>query len=198
MQSILAESLLHCHVKNVHSIMLINHPGKTLRLFIAEPGNALIDNHPKSENPLSIAFHPHHCNVTLHVVKGVLGNWIIQPNRGSRERHGRPYNKFRYKSGIHFNKAGFKRLESARVKTFSVKEISRGESFSLLSWMPHTVYCSADEFTAWFVYEGKEDSDYDNLCWSDNNLENIDMSGLYQKFQSEHELRYFLFKASLI
>src|SRR6478752_10393471 len=85
LEEIVNKSLLHCHCKGLHSIMLLESPGKTIRLFISTPQSEMYKNLPETFNyekatgeslfhskKMSIAFHPHHCNVTLHVINGCI------------------------------------------------------------------------------------------------------------------------------
>src|ERR1700728_4215738 len=83
---IAAKSKLHCHTRNVHSILLLDSPGQTIRLFIAVPGHELYLNDHDNTHIMSVGFHPHHCNVTLSVVLGEVGNWNVYTHNGEYNR----------------------------------------------------------------------------------------------------------------
>lgn len=79
-EEIVAKSFLHCHVRNVHSIMFMDTPEKTIRLYIADLRNELFYNYPDNYKmkQMTTAFHPHHCDLTLHCVKGSLTSWAVK------------------------------------------------------------------------------------------------------------------------
>lgn len=68
LDTIVEKSFLNCHVMGLHSIMLLESPEKTIRLFVSDGNSKLRKN--TEENILkgkqTLAFHPHHCNITLH------------------------------------------------------------------------------------------------------------------------------------
>ena len=100
LEEILSKSLLHCHCLGVHSIILLNSTAKTIRLYVAEKGNELYRNQPSrvsSGLPMAVSFHPHHCNLTIHVVKGILLNWIVKESEIGFE-----IDKYLYQNQFHF------------------------------------------------------------------------------------------------
>lgn len=180
MQEIVEKSFFNCHCKGLHSIMLLEGARKTIRLFVADIGNEMKKNYPDMDflprKDMSIAFHPHHCNITIDVIKGEIFNWIIgEDARGFR------INKYFYKSEISNGKIGFEFLGDTLMATKSREYISQGQSAYMEANLIHTVACDSKELTAWLVYEGKEDYDYHAINYSNNDLAKFNSDGLYKK-----------------
>jgi len=169
------KSFLHCHAKGVHSIMLIEKPEHTIRLFVAEPGNDLCLNY-SFDSEMSVAFHPHHCDVTLHVIKGCLQNKIVEESD-----NGIALNKFIYHSKIKENETKFERVGAVVLSVVGVNDLLPNQSIFMPADTIHTVAAPRNGLTAWFVYEGKENPNYIPYCASNVDLTKHDFSGLYQK-----------------
>lgn len=192
MKEIAAKSLLHCHTKNLHSIMLLESPGKTIRLYVAEEGNELYKNAYPGEYSMPLAYHPHHCNLTLHVVCGRLDNITV-----AKAATGRKVKKFLYQSAITEGKGAFiaRGVDYIRMKNY--QPITQGNSVFMNAGEIHTVATDPDKLTAWLVYEGKEDKKYKPYCWSNHDLTNISMKGLYKKAK-ESEIKSLLTLSGLL
>lgn len=187
LDEIVSKSLLNCHCKGLHSIMLLDSPGKTIRLYIAVKGNEMYLNHGEffPDEPINkvqptkkqtISFHAHHCALTLQCIKGEFVNWSVL-----RSEEGFTIDKWIYKSHINTGKMGFERIGSDKIITDSFRVIRPGVSLYLPANEIHTVCCNTSEESAWLVYEGKEDENYLSVSWSNNDLSKIDDSNLYQK-----------------
>lgn len=174
---IVAKSILNCHCKGVHSIMLLEHPEKTIRLFVADADHQLGANVPESysDNNMTVAFHPHHCNLTLHCIKGSFYNWVVEESEV-----GPYYKKFQYHSQIKECGIRFERLGSCALKKISDKWVEEGGSVFMPAKTIHTVACIPGKISAWLVYEGKEDKDYVPYCYSNYDVNNGDFSELYK------------------
>lgn len=196
---IAGKSFLNCHCKNVHSIMLLDSPERTIRLYVADIGNTLYlnmsDNFPKL--PMSVGFHAHHCDLTLHCIKGMLMNWQVEEQLGNAESDGFIVNKYLYDSKITCGKTQFQRVGESKLKTKHNKLIMENETILLKAQDIHTVSCAPNQVTAWFVYEGKEDPNYKPYCWSNAKLEEEDLTGLYEK-PTAHDVERLLTLAGLL
>lgn len=177
-EEIISKSLLNCHVEGVHSIMLSECPGKTIRLYVAQIGNKLNDNFPEKQGttPMSVGFHPHHCNLTLHCIQGELLNWIITPRSYGPLR----LTHFEYQSKITKGELLFKEIGEQDFIGTSAYTLKPGGVAQMKASDIHTVACSSEYLSAWLVYEGKEDPDYKSYCWSNCDPNLIDTSNLYQ------------------
>lgn len=187
---ITSKSLLHCHCRGVHSIVLMESPGKTIRLYISEPGSELWKNDPEHfENGknMSIAFHPHHCSLT----RNITNREMKQSDKGLEME------KFIYRSGITNGKIGFESVGKEFLETKKITQLRPDQSITLSAKDIHTIYCDRDQLNAWFVYEGKEDENYKPFCWSNADLSNLDSKGLYEK-PSEKQVIELLTKINLL
>lgn len=182
LQEIVSKSYLNCHAFGVHSIMLLDSPEKTIRLYYAEAGHDLGRNLPvkiSKYTKLSVGFHPHHCNLTLVVVKGMILNWTIK-----NVDYETPFSlsAYRYNSEITNGKIGFKKLSDKNYFINSKKSyLGVGDSIRLQANEIHTIAADPEYDSAWLVFEGKEDSLYNNITYSDNDLEEIQTVGMYKK-----------------
>jgi hypothetical protein len=191
---IAAKSLLDCHVRGIHSIMLLDTPEQRVRLFVATEEHELWRNSARSLG--SLAAHPHHCAVTLHCVKGHMVNLeyaVVEPGAEG------PYKPYRYTSGILNEKqGGFVRAQGRGDAVFNdARMLGEGTAIYLSANLIHSVQLEKGRATAWFVYEGKEDPGYSSLSYSDQDLEAADFEGLYGKM-SEAQVLSLLQLAGLL
>ncbi len=194
LDEIVSKSILNCHCKGLHSIMLLEAPEKTIRLFVAVRGNEMYKNFYTDNNKVStsIAFHPHHCNLTLHCIKGRFVNWTMKPSKD-----GYLMTKYFYRSKIKDGDMAFTSIGKEYLKTDKYSWISEGDSVQMNSNTIHTVACFENSFTAWLVYEGKEDNNYIPFCWTNSNPNTQDSEGLYTKPNIE-QIQYLLTECGLI
>ena len=202
MDRIVSRSLLNCHCIGLHSIMLLESPGQTIRLYIAEKGNHLYKNSPRFfREGMSIGFHPHHCDLTLHCVAGRFWNWKLFGYHSSSDNDVRKELRLRqyiYRSQITDGKQGFELVEERSLMTKGDYElVEAGRSIFLPATELHTVVCDPFEFSAWLVYEGQEDPNYSPVCYSTSLLEKVSTEGLYQQPTSD-QVRTLIRKAGLI
>lgn len=195
-EEIVDKSLLNCHAENLHSIMLYDAPGYTIRLFVAEPDNNLATNFPTpGDRPVdygppskyqTVAFHPHYCNLTISVIKGKLFNWIVQE---SNDESGFEIEKYIYQSQITTGKMSFSSVGKSRLKTVSTKTLFENESVYMLASEIHTVACLGNQLTAWFIFEGKEDANYQPYSYSMLHPDQQNFDNLYKKASETDVLR---------
>ena len=175
-KEVLKDSIIHCHLKNVHSVMLLNSPGKMIRMFIAEPGNELWMNEPGTiVDNQSVAFHSHHCNLTLKCVYGEFTNRKL--TEGNQEY----IPSFKFQSHIKTGKGSFEKIGQKRIGFTLDETIKENQSIFLRAKDIHTIVTPKDAWAAWLVLEGKEDKNYDSTCYSYKDLTKEKFTGLYQK-----------------
>ncbi len=164
--------------------MLLDSPRKTIRLYIAVEGNELANNFPGPHRTygMSLSFHPHHCNLTLHCIKGIFMNWEVKLSKGSS---GFEIKKYKYQSKISAGELKFKEIGKSYLETTKFNWVNEGEAVFMKANDIHTVACSNTTTTAWLVYEGKESEQKNNYCWSNVDLNDKDDTGLYQKPTAE-------------
>lgn len=182
---ILSKSRMHCHTRNVHSIMLLEAPQKTIRLFVAEPRHDLWRNNPGYySDGMSVGFHAHHCDLTLVVTRGRVQNWQVHP-----QNPGIAVNGYAYKSSLRDEKPGFELLGRAHLGTTEVRTLTCGDSLFMPAEQMHTVSVAQGEWAAWLVFEGRESKNYSSVCYSTSDLEKADLSGLYKPMQEQDLMR---------
>lgn len=185
-EEILDRSLLNCHVHGLHSIMLLESPGKTIRLYITD------SDHQMSQLG-DLAYHPHHCNLTLHCILGTMQNVIIEPIkfRDSRVSH-IVLDRFEYQSKIKEDVGGFKLKGWNEFHEPVINYMMEGSVEFMKAEDIHTVIVPEGEVAAWFVYEGMEDKEYQPNAWSNKDLSQYSTEGLYLKPTRQDLKRLFL------
>jgi len=184
---ILSRSLRNCHIMGLDSIMLLETPGKTIRLYYAHQGHELHRNFPGIiEHNQSLSFHAHHCNLTLEVVKGHLMNWTVEID--SEKPTDQLTFKYKYNSEITNGKIGFVKFpELTHLSTVRMNSMNVGDYELMNAHAIHTVAADSRYDSAWLVYEGEEDPNYESLSFSTNyNLENESFEGLYQPMDANY------------
>lgn len=180
---IIEKSFMHCHVKGLHSIMLLDSPEKMIRLFVADVGNQMYfnkrDNFPKM--PLSLGFHAGHCDMTISCIKGDLGNWTVTDNVKEDDVLRFAVKKYTHTSHIKTGFIGFQKESDSFLKTLKTSIILQGDSLFMPARTIHTFSCDPNKVTAWLVFEGKEDPHYKPYCWSNADLDLGEFSDMYQK-----------------
>lgn len=187
LDEILNKSLLNCHCIGLHSIMLLECPGKTIRLYVADANHELWRNDRVGflDGSATIGFHAHHCNITLSVVHGEIGNDQIQKS----EIGDYCYEVFRYQSAITNGAGGFERIGTQWFKPGIATRIKKGGNVFLSAQDIHTVWVKKGETAAWLVFEGMEDSEYDPFTYSSADLESQPLDDLYKKVEMCDVLR---------
>ncbi len=188
LDSIVSQSILHCHVRGLHSIMLLQSPERTIRLYITDTSHQLYHNYPAEygSTQLSLGFHAHHCQLTLEVVRGTMLNWTVGPARS-----GFLADRYLWRSPITTEETGgfILDLRGDMMETLDLRILSEGKAIHMAASAIHTVAVKPGEIAAWLVYEGREDPGYVPYTWSNADLTAFDTTGLYAKPTEEEVLR---------
>lgn len=202
-KSIVSNSITNCHVRGLHSIMLLDVPEKRIRLYYLEPGSEISNLDPidivNGDKPLNLAFHPHHCELGLKMVKGKLINWTIQET----DRVGGSYfNKYEYRSQITHGEIEFKLIQKyVKVTTLDFNYMSSDSNSYIFmdANKIHTVFTQDQkEPVAWLVFEGKEDPNYQSVCYSNKPLDNNEKDPVLYLPMFENEVLRILMDCNLI
>jgi hypothetical protein len=177
-KEIVDKSFLNCHVKGLHSIMLIDCPEKTVRMYITDNTHKMYKNYSE---PHTLSYHPHHCELTLHCVYGELTNIGMKIENEHTGNDCHYYDRWLYSSLISNGKMGFVKDGSDLLRQKSSITLGVGDMISMQASDIHTVACPKGEWSAWMVYEGKENKNYVPYAWSNSDLSKIDNKGLYKK-----------------
>lgn len=171
---VVGKSYLNCHSVGVHSVMLLDQPSCRIRMFVTDNSHELWKNDPRDDIPFSVAFHPHHCDVSIQAVRGCIVNHLAIPGRG------RLLNEYSYNALTSNCRPSFKDRRSRVSFGFESTHLLPSEVLHLNARDIHTVEVNAMETAAWIVWEGKEDERYRPLAYSNaSDLGAFDASGLY-------------------
>lgn len=198
-EEILSKSLLDCHANGLHSIMLSDAPRNRIRLYVSMPDSdiATINPHEDFVDP-PISYHPHHCDLTLYCICGVLVNNLITGVMGSKDCESNFHiSRWKYQSKINTGQIDFKYDGDYLMFHDALETIPPDKSLFLPANSIHTVLTNPVEVTAWFVFEGQEDPNYLPFAYSNRDLANQDFSGLYNK-PSEEDIYELLKTVNLL
>lgn len=180
-EEILKRSRAHCHARNLHSIMLLESPGRTIRLFVAMPDHEMWMNDPfMFRYGMSVGFHAHHCNLTLQCALGEVGNWCVSENFVSGFDSEVQIRKFKYRSALRGEDPGFEEVGPSAIRTERIKMMRVGDHDYMQADEIHTVFVPKGQAAAWFVFEGSEDPAYEAITHSTSDLTKLDLTELYQ------------------
>lgn len=176
LENIVSKSYIDCHCKGLDSIMLLDSPEQTIRLFVSNPGSEMYKNNRIED--LSISFHSHHCNISLMPITIGVRNWVI----GMCESNNNSFELYEYKfdSKITGNGEFIKTDNSPLFETLHRWDLKINSVYHMNAMKIHTVHCSMNMLTAWFVFEGKEDRSYDGLCYTKRDLTRFSFDNLYR------------------
>lgn len=166
---IISRSLLDCHCIGLHSIMLLECPEKTIRLYVATPDHQMWRNTMQGyKEGLSVGFHPHHCDITLHGILGDVINWSAQENESAGFKL--DVSRYIYQSKITHGELKFQTLSpKTELYTTDYECIKPWQSVFMRANRIHTIGLAKGKSAAWMVYEGKEDKEYVPYLWSNTN-----------------------------
>lgn len=199
-QDIAESSYLNCHTKGVHSFMLVDYPGRSIRVFYATTDHELWRNEDallkvKNGHKMSVGLHPHHRHLTLEVIYGGLKNIIACEDKYTA--HPVLLDHFEYESHILDGQMKFiKKRENVGFVLCSNQYLDKGKSVFLDAGQLHTIAIEKGKACAWLVFEGDEDHGYINQCFSNDDLENASTEGLYIR-PTEDETKDYLAQIGL-
>ncbi len=170
-EDVMKWSVRNCHVEGLHSIVFSKTP--MIRLFFATKDHLLWKNTlDKNGKDMSVAFHPHHCDITLATELGMPFNWVVA------EGDSMEVSEFFYQSKLTGKTPSFEFLANKRLSTLRSTPI--GEMQEMKASTLHTIYVPKGDEAAWWVFEGKENPDYCPVAYSADDLEKFDFSPLYK------------------
>lgn len=165
------KNLLNCHVIGMHSFPVTETDNLYERIFTTTSDHVLHDT-----DKMQLAIHPHHVNITITVLKGVLTNIIYQLNpKGAIE-----LDEYIFSSVIKNGYGGFKKIGTKNLVLVSEITYKKGDSFSMESCDMHTVRVPKGMESAWLVQEDVPTCDYFPVSYSDMDLERWNQLGMYQ------------------
>lgn len=173
------KALRNCHVKGLLSVVLHDQPGNRVRMFVAPHGHGL-----GFRETLSLAIHPHHCDLTLIGLYGNAQNDVYALTPHATGTHA----EYEYRSAITTGKGSMEPTgERAYVHRLSSETIGP-DGIQMPAWMLHSVYLPFFSEAAWIVVEGASDADYRSRCWTNGS---VDLSELYVPMDSEEVTALF-------
>jgi len=178
----------------MHSIMLVDCPESRIRLYVADYNHELWKN---CTTPISLAYHPHHCQLTLHVTNGILQNKIVRVVNEVTGNDCMEFDRWIYSSKINTDTMRFIKDGTDFLQDVSTTNILQGESQFMKASTIHTVFVPENTCASWLVYEGKEWDGYKPYAWSNQDLGIVNAGGLYGN-ATEYDINHLLRISNLI
>jgi hypothetical protein len=170
--------LQHCHVRGLWSLMLHDEPGNRVRLFYADESHELGPNAGvlalRPGEPMTLAIHAHHCDVTLVRVFGEVDNITVAV---ARDPDDGPLYRCMYESAI--TGEGGRLVNTGERFRYGMTELDQINRLGsqMTARTLHTIAVEAETEAAWLVFEGREDPAYVPECFTNNPV--FDSSGMY-------------------
>lgn len=190
LDTIAGKSLMDCHVKGLDSVMLDDTPGKRIRAYITRTDHEMWKNNcgvnisRAKDHAMSLAFHPHHCHLTLTPIFGDTWNTLLTPVH-DHVKNIRRLHEYKYVSQITEGAGGFR--GTGILRKFHVKwDSPLRESTYMDAKEIHTIFSQKDCTSAWFVHEHAEDPEYAGLNYSNFDLESWSAAELYKPMGVEY------------
>lgn len=182
----LSKSLLNCHTVGVHSFVLNEKDGLLTRMFVAMPEHQLWKNHcgimTKEWHPLSIGIHPHHVDIEIYPIWGLLWNveFSLKKNKGYNPNDCL-LDAYKWTSEILGGNSGFKWCGEKILQLAEHRLMTWNRKYKMTSEQLHTVYVTKGQTAAWIIQESSASKAYDAITYSNTDLSKWTAEGLYQK-----------------
>jgi hypothetical protein len=152
------KNLLNCHTLNVHSFPISCENNLYKRIFYAEKDHNLWKDG-------EIAIHPHHTDIKITVLDGVLFNHIFRSPNEKEDSYNEInyYNKYLWNSHILNGSGGFDYVGQSMLLSQSCISYKRYESFHMKACELHTISVSKDQECVWLVEEEKPSCSYSSI-----------------------------------
>jgi hypothetical protein len=195
--ALMEKSLLNCHTKGLHSIILNQRrDGLLTRMFVTTEDHDLWKNHcgmmTKEWHPLSVAIHPHHVDIEIYPIWGLLWNveFKVKKNKGANPNDCL-LDAFKWQSEILSGRGGFKWSGEKILQLQEHRSMMWRRKYTMKSNDLHTVYVTRGQVAAWIIQEYPATSGYDGITYSNVDLTKWTSEGLYQKPTKEQIIDIF-------
>lgn len=180
----LQRSLSHCHVRGVDSIVLAEDAdtGELVRVFWANPDHELYHNWTLFGKDLSLALHPHHCDLRLELIFGSVTNVVVTLRDGDGIFK---FNAWDYVSGIANPTGSFEKAGGSMVLAgVQLRVLLHGVPDHMDHADIHTVYVPKGQSAAWLVHEGPSHGrEKPRRCYSNNDLTKFKFEDHYKPLE---------------
>ena len=184
-KEVLEMSLINCHAEGLHSIVFDKTSDGLKRVFVTDANHTLwrndffyVDGFWVPKHLMSVAIHPHHCDVKLSPLRGRFVNHFFRKSRPDGKSV--YIDEYFYVSPISKNAGKFEKRQLQALTLEESSFVLEGDDFRMQAKDLHTVWVAPGEEAAWLVEESNEDAEYQSVCYSNDDLTNFDFSPLYK------------------
>ena len=172
------KNLLNCHCIGLHSFPISKDDnGLYKRIFYADTNHQLF-------NPFEIAIHPHHVDIKITVLEGVLYNLLYSIGKGEL------FNTYIWESHILSGEGKFKFIGYNELKLISNISYTKGQELYMNSSQLHTVFVEKSQTCIWMIEEFKPTHYYSGPNYSKHDLSNWSSEGLYIECDEQIKHQY--------
>jgi hypothetical protein len=171
-------SRMHCHARNLSSIVLRSHAGRLQRAFLAWTGHRLHTN--RLDDDMEVGIHDHRYDLWLSLIHGDVENVCYERCNESSV----PLMEWRFRTGV---ASGHPTKELVETKGGGLamgarQPLIKGSWIGLDADTLHDVEVRG--VAAWLVQEGETVKDTTSLFTKGE----FSTDGLYQPFRSRHDV----------
>lgn len=173
------KNLLNCHSVGLLSFPISFEDGLYKRIFFADTNHNLW-------KPFEIAVHPHHVDIKITVLGGILFNMLFEES----DDKGEMLKKYQWNSHILNGSGGFEYLGEQRLKLLSANVYGSEESTIMKACELHTVQVAKRETAVWLIEETIPTCDYFPVNYSPYDLSQWKPDGLYVEVDDNVKQQY--------
>lgn len=166
---------MNCHSVGLHSFPVSFENNLYRRIFYAAKNHNLW-----KVDPLEVAIHPHHVDIRITVLDGILHNCLYK-----KDDNGSAFFSFVWDSVILNGKGGFKAIGEEKLSLVSQTPHKKGQQIIMKACELHTVFISKGKKAVWLVEEYIPTCDYFPINYSNWDLTKWNPEGLYMEVSDD-------------
>lgn len=182
------QSYLHCHSKNLHSIILgHNTEGNVVRMFVADIGHELEHNSLTGiqQGKQTLTLHDHKTDITIYPIMGEIHNVFVEDStETSSDSIEVGFNTYSYHSAIVEDTGKFISLDKVQKLSIDMARVS--QPIFIPHDQLHTI-CVTSVCASWVVVEGNPINKAQQVCYSSADLSDWTDEGMYVPMTSDQE-----------
>lgn len=185
----LKRSYKNCHAKGLHSIVLNQSANGELTRFYYTTSDHFLEQNLIPEVKTTIAIHSHRFDLKFTTLRGEMINVTYRFPLENELAESTIFAAWKFQSQILTGQGSFLKQERPQKLLFQdACALSEKHSIVMKSTDLHTVGVYQGQIAAWMVEETNFNPHHNDICYTNNDMENFSFDGLYQKYYSKEEI----------
>jgi hypothetical protein len=185
----LQKSYKNCHAKGLHSIVLNQSPNGELTRFYYTTSDHCLEQNLIPEVKTSLAIHSHRFDLKFTTLRGEMINVTYRFPTENEFVESDIFTAWKFQSQILTGRGSFLKQEHPQKLLFvDAHAICEKKSIKMKATELHTVGVFQGHKAAWLVEETNFNPHHNDICYTNNDMENFNFDGLYQKYSSKEEI----------